>query len=391
MKSIAKYGILLGCALFIAACGTAGENGQGNIVKIDEETPKTVSGREIIAALEQTIKETPRRDERVLEITESEDFNSGIMGEPSKKLEEDMAVQSIEFFAVMEAIEKVYGGHEQFDEVGVLFLENQMQEAEQSGVWLGVKEADEQIDALIHELQPKVDAGEILAEPIYIYRSPHTQKELNELQDEVAKVLQPMAPKINSGQLTVNTITGDIEIEHDFLTEVQQEELRAKFAKHTIHFEQVGRMVAKPGESIIIYPDDQYTTEAPTEGGYIVQANQKSFLITGKNYGAIYFEYPGEIEQVQVGQRVEVEAAGGIAQSYPGQGTAKYIEVLPEYKPENAFLSESEVVQQAAAIAFERSNWAPHLETVTYDEKTKKWHVNIMQDEEKYEIEIEDK
>lgn len=393
MKRKLRYAILLGAALLVTGCGTAeiGENKQGNIVTAEEETVKTVSGREIIAELEQTAKETPKRDKKVLEITESEDFNSGILGEPSKALEEDMAVQAIEFFVVIEAVEKVYGSHEQFDEYGVIFLENQMQEAEQSGIWLGVKELDEKVDALIRELQPKVDAGEILAEPIYIYRSPHTQMELNELQDEVAKVLQPMAPKINSGQLWVDTITGDIEIGHDFLTEVQQVELREKFANYTINFEQVGRMVAEPGESIIIYPDDKFTTEVPTEGGYIVQVEENRFLVAGGKYGAIYFTYPGEIEQVKVGQRVEVESAGGIAESYPGQGTAKYIEVLPEYKPETAKLTESEVVQQVAAIAYEKSNWVPHLESVTYDEQTKKWHVSISQDEETYEIEIQDK
>ena len=88
-----------------------------------------------------------------------------------------MAVQGIEGPAAIQAVEKVYGEGGIHNE-GVIFIENQTRGAEQSGVWIGIKEPDERVQQLLDLLQPKVDAGEILAEPIYIFRSPHTEKEL---------------------------------------------------------------------------------------------------------------------------------------------------------------------------------------------------------------------
>ena len=72
------------------------------------------------------------------------------------------------------------------------FLKIRRNGAEQSGIWIGLKDPDERVQQLLDLLQPKVDAGEILAEPIYIFRSPHTEKELYELQDEVAAALKEM-------------------------------------------------------------------------------------------------------------------------------------------------------------------------------------------------------
>lgn len=406
MKKKAGFMLTLCVALLIGGCGTAEDdlvqtaNELVEPEKSEENGLETASGREIIAELEQTVKETPKRDARAKEQIESDDYQKGMFGEPSPELAEDTAVQAIEAMVTIDAVEKVYGGHEGFEKTGVLFIENQMSGAEQSGVWVGIKERDERLDELLALLQKKVDAGEILAEPIYFYRSPHTGAELQELQKEVGKALEPMWDERGTFGLSVNTITGNIEITHDFLKAEQQEELREKFADYTIHFEQDGRMIAEPGDPMTTFPDEKYTTTPSLEGGYVMHIGEDEVLVVGTMpedfsstggqkdfYGAAYYKYP-EVDQLKVGQRVHVEMTGPMMHSYPGQGRAKYIEVLPEYKPANAKLSESEVIQKV--IEKKKSNDVMIIRSLTFDEEAAVWKVGVKQEEEEYELEIKD-
>lgn len=94
---------------------------------------------------------------------------------------------------------------------------------------------------------------------------------------------------------------------------------------------------------------------------------------------------------MKVGQRVTVEASGGIKESYPAQGTAKFVEVMPDYKPAGARLSESQVVAQAIE-EFHKHSEAGFLviKTLSFDEKKKMWVVETFQEDEKVLIEIED-
>ena len=52
--------------------------------------------RGIIAELEQTVTETPKRDAAAKERTESFEYEEGLYGEPSPELAEEMAIQAIE-------------------------------------------------------------------------------------------------------------------------------------------------------------------------------------------------------------------------------------------------------------------------------------------------------
>ena len=254
----------------------------------------------------------------------------------------------IEGPAALEAMEKVYGPNGMYNN-GVIFFENQSNGAEQSGIWIGVKEPDERVRQLLDLLQPKVDAGEILAEPIYIFRSPHTEKELNDLQEKVAEALKGMYSKQGSYGLYVNTITGEIEISHDFLKPEQQKELEQLFADHTINFKQDGKLVAEPGESSIIEPKQTFTDSPVKDGGFIMSVEEGRIFVAGGTEGATYYKFP-EADKLKVGQRVKVEASGAIVESYPAQGTAKFVEVMPDYKPVNAKLSESEAVAKALEV-----------------------------------------
>ncbi|MCG7343619.1 YobA family protein [Sporosarcina sp. ACRSL] len=375
--------ILLGAALLFGGCETDASPQNSSVEDSGWPTLKKVSGREIIAELKQTVEETPKRDERATFETPPE------FEEPSKETMEDLNVKAIEGPAVFQAVEKVYGEGGLYYE-GVIFIEYQTGGAEQSGVWIGIKEPDERVQQLLDLLQPQVDAGEILAEAIYIFRSPHTEKELYDLQEEVAEALKGMQSERGSFGLYANVITGDIEITHDFLKPEQQEELRKMFADHTLNFEQDGRMITEPGETRIITPEQIYTDTPVTEGGFILSAGEGTIFVAGGTESVVYYKFP-EADKLKAGQRVNVERSGPILESYPGQGTAKFVEILPDYKPANAKLSESQAVAKALEIAGERlSNGFIVIDEVIFDEKEKKWKFKLVPDDGEPALEVVD-
>ncbi|WP_342536135.1 DUF3221 domain-containing protein [Sporosarcina sp. FSL K6-3508] len=374
--------VLIGAAFLIGGCGTAGLDSTEQNSSANQEgwqTVKKVDGREIIAELEQSVKDFPLREKAVAEQIDNPDYKAGFFGEPSKELEEDMAVQAIEVPIAIEVVEEVYGGNEGFEKEGVLFIENQADGAAQSGIWIGVKDPDERVQQVIDLLQPIVDEGKILAKPIYIFRSSHTQHELYTMQDEVAEVLKEMKQERGSFALSVNTITGVVEIGHDFLKPEQQKELEEQFLDYTFHFKQEGNIVAEPGESAIIKPN-QIMTETPVkDGGFIMGVSEGSIFVSGGTEGATNYSFP-EADLLTVGQRVKVEATGGIAESYPAQGTAKFVEILPDYKPADATLSESQAV--AKAIKEKKKEFFNFnvITEVQYDGNRKVWILEISDD-----------
>ena len=376
--------ILLGAALLLGGCGTDESAINGTVEDSGWKTLKEVSGREIIAELKQTVQETPKRDKSATLETPGPEYEK-----PSKELAEDMAVQGIEGPAAIQAVESVYGEGGIHNE-GVIFIENQTKGAAQSGVWIGLKDPDERVQQLLDLLQPKVDAGEILAEPIYIFRSPHTEKELYELQEEVVEALKEMESERGSFGLYVDVISGEIEITHDYLKPEQQEELQEVFAGHTINFTQDGRMVAEPGESTVIAPEQTYTDTPVIEGGFILAAGDGSIFVAGGTESAVFYKF-AEADKLKVGQRVKVEASGPILESYPGQGSAKFVEVMPDYKPANAKLSESQAVAKALDIAGERlSNGFVLIDEVSFDENEKKWVFKLLPDDGEDTLEVAD-
>ncbi|PIC63906.1 hypothetical protein CSV79_09525 [Sporosarcina sp. P13] len=370
------YAFVLCVTLLLGGCGMGNETQNGSVKQDAWQTIKKVDGREIIAELKQTVEGSPGRDQVAQEQLESPDYIGGFYGEPSLALEEDMAVQAIEGPIAIQAVEEVYGGNEAFEKEGVLFLENQMLGATQSGVWIGVKNPDEKVQEVIDWLQPKVDEGDILAEPIYIFRSPHTHQELNTIQDEVTNVLKGMNQERGSFSLAVDTITGRVEIGHDFLKASQQKELEKKFPNYTFHFEQEGNMVAEPGMSAIIHPEKDMTDTPVTDGGFIMDVSDGSIFVSGGTEGATYYSFD-EAHLLTVGQRVKVEASGAILESYPAQGEAKFVEILPDYKPGEAVLSESQAVAKAVKGKGKEYFNFNEIKEVRYDKKRKAWIVKV--------------
>ncbi|KXH84090.1 DUF3221 domain-containing protein [Sporosarcina sp. HYO08] len=396
--------LFLGFVLILSACGTleAFENSSTPTHQVEIATItgsdgsqwdvlKTIEDRSIIAELKQTTDNTTIRDKKAAEISEGDDFKDSMFGEPTTDLAEKLAIQGIELNAAVEAVERVYGGYEGFEKEGVYFLEWKSDGAKQSGFWIGIKNLDERLIELVGILQKQVDNGEILAKNIYFYHSSFTQKENNDLMREVYNTTRKMAdnhekPNIAGAGVSVNTITGIIEINHNFLTEEQKNDLRQQFPSYEIKFEQTGRLVPIGDEPDVLYPSTKFTKVPSTEGNYVIRVMENEMLITG----AAYVTFQDANKKVKVGQRVLVEFAGSVEFSYPGRGTAKIVEVLPEYKPANSKLSESQVAQKAFKQAEARSTWVPSIKSMNFDEQAKSWKVTMVQDEGEYNLMIKD-
>lgn len=407
-----KILIVPGMLLLLAACGTEEPPAANEPIEepaaSSEKDRKTANGREILITLEQTT-DPIKRNEAAAAVKESRDFKEGVMGEPTEELAEDMAVQQIEARAVYEAVETVYGKDPEFDKVGDIFLENQSSGAKAPGIWVGIKDPDERVDELAGILQKQVDAGEILAAPIHIYRIPHTRTDLNDLMYQAAKKVKPMAeahsnPDSVSYSISADTITGAIEIGHNFLTESQIKELKQAFPDRDVMIEQEGKMVPLEGEPTVKYPDPLMASEPSEAGSYIVSLEEERFLAVeaaskdfsgsgGQNeyYSAIHFAFKDAKKLLEIGQRVEVEAAGGIQESYPGKGRAIFVEVLPAYQPEGADLTEAEAVKLALEGLDSKQFNFPAIRSVTYNGELDRWTVVIVAEDQETEKTVEDK
>jgi hypothetical protein len=428
MKKHLIHTAFLGLSLILSACGTKGDaivkpdiNLDGkNTANIQAapvtppvndsgwDTIETISNRNIIAKLKPA-KESPTRDQRLNEIKERSDFKKGSYGEPTDELAEGLSVQWIEGSYAIPLLEKIYGGYKGLDQAGVVFYENKASGADQSGLWIGIKKPDERLKKFMEEMQVKVDAGELKAEYIYIFHTTHTTAEDNQLMSHVNSAVSKFGRDHEkrdqlSLSTSVDTITGNIEIGHNFLTEEQKERLRKQFAEYKIVFEQEGRMVPIGDEPDTTYPVEVNTDKLSKVGAYIMGISEKGMLVVnakaqdfsktgGKNefYSAISYSFPEASKKLKIGQRVIVEASGPIQESYPGRGTALYVEVLPEYKPAEADLSESQVVQAALEKTKDKNKgFVQAIRDLTYNKKTDLWTVSFKQDQELFEVEIED-
>jgi hypothetical protein len=197
-------------------------------------------------------------------------------------------------------------------------------------------------------------------------------------------------------------ITGDIKIDHNFLTQEQQESLKDQFPGETIVFEQTGRLAPIGGEPDTIYPDDEFTETYTKEGSYVMELNEEGFLAVAAEpenfsktggqsdfFSAIHFKFPDAFQKLKAGQRVLVEPSGWIMESYPGQGTALYVEVLPEYKPAGADLSESQVIRKAIKKNKNQMGVLAVRE-LSYDNGSDQWTVSLKQEDKEWVVKIED-
>ena len=428
MRKLHAIAAILGLTIALSGCGTdnnlntqdkrgadkAASTPAKDALPVNESGWKTievVNNRPIIANLKQTVKDTPERDKKIEEYKEEKDFKDGLFGKPTDELAESLAMQAIEGSIARETSEKIYGGYKGLEDSAVIFFENSNQNGERMGYWIGVKKANDHLTRFIEEMQAKVDAGEIKAKYIHIFYSPYTTTENYTLTNKVAQALervkrQPGTPSRGNFEASVDTQTGEINIGHNFLSEEQQEQIRKLFPDRNIVFEQQGKMAPKEGEPDTFYPKKEFTDQPSKEGTYVmdlsedhlfaVSVKSQDFSKTGGEeefYGAAHFSFPDASKKLKVGQRVKIESAGEMKASYPGQGEALYITVLPEYKPAGAKLSESQVVQKAITEAKKTSGkQLLIIQDLSFNGDSKQWTVQFQYgfNEKKLEVKIPD-
>jgi hypothetical protein len=117
-----------------------------------------------------------------------------------------------------------------------------------------------------------------------------------------------------------------------------------------------------------------YVTKKEDKRILVVSTKLKDFSATGgikEFYDAIWVsKAPQEIE---VGQKVQVWFEGAIASSYPGQGEASKVVIIPSAYHEGAVMSEAQAVQQAI-----RDNPKINVFVVNqleFDPKLKQWTI----------------
>ncbi|MEG0260794.1 MAG: hypothetical protein RR651_13060, partial [Lysinibacillus sp.] len=265
MRKKLGLSLLVVLSVLLASCDNGKLNSGHNSEPIQVDawpTIEEISNRAIIARLEQTAKDTTQRDEYAKQAVEA----YGLTEKPPPEQAEYLATQAIEGQAATTAMNEIYG--ENFDRVGVAFFENQSTGASRSAFWIGLKNPDAQLEKLVKKLQAQVDAGDILAEHILIFRSNYTAEDLQKVQNEMTNSLKQTVPKNASFSVSADVITGIIHIEHDFLTDDEQKSIKSKFSNEQLVFKQSGRLAPAPGESMYQYPKELYTTVHLTEGGY---------------------------------------------------------------------------------------------------------------------------
>lgn len=347
--------------------------------------------KNVFVELEQTTDETTIRDAAYEKALHDETLTGGYLGKVTPELKEDYGVQSIEFYAVTNAIQSIYGN---FYDYGILYLKNQESGAKESGVWIGIKNPDDKAEELVRRLQKQVDEGKILAKYIHLFESEYSERDNQDLMYEVSKAIKPMKdampePERVALSMSVDTITRTIEIGHDFLTEEQIEKLKEKFSDYEMDFMQEGRMLPLPGEPDVEYPKEPVSHKQTKEGSWVMEVSKDSMLIVGskaydfsgtgeqEHYSATYYSFPKANEKLKVGQRVMVEASGPIAESYPGQGRAKFVTVLPAYQPKGADLTEEEVVRKAIEQQKENS-YVEGVREITYNKEMDEWALTFV-------------
>lgn len=370
-----KTAILLTLALCLAGCQAQ----RADQPKSNESPPETkhVSSQEknVIAKLQQTTEHTALRDAAYEKVKKSDTLTGGYFGENTPELQEDMGVQSIEAEAVMGVINALYGN---FYDYGIIYGKNRMSGDEEPGFWVGIKNPDKRADELVHRLQKQVDEGKILAKYIHLFESEYSEKDNEVLLYNVSKAIKPMREampepdRVTLG-MNVDTVTRTVEIEHDFLTKKQRSELASQFSGYQLAFTQSGRMLPLPDGKNVEYPKKAVTDKPSTKGSWVMSVSPENFLVD-----AVYYTFPNADQKIKIGQRILVESSGYILESFPGQGSAKFVTVLPAYKPKTANLTDEEALRQALLSPELNKRTVYTVERVAYDWAADKWTISFL-------------
>jgi hypothetical protein len=118
-----------------------------------------------------------------------------------------------------------------------------------------------------------------------------------------------------------------------------------------------------------------YVTKKEKENTLVVNVIPKDTGGVKEFYDAVWVSnIPDEVE---IGQKVEVLFEGAMAASYPGQGRAKKVSILPKIKPNKANMTEDQVIREALTSK-ETSNINIFvIKDIKFDEKLDLWTIRF--------------
>lgn len=139
--------------------------------------------------------------------------------------------------------------------------------------------------------------------------------------------------------------------------------------------------------------------EPPGMEGYVVKKDNGRILVVDpvpqdfsenggmpEFYNAIWFS--GAPAHAEVGRKVQVWF-DAVAESYPGQSTAKRVNVLTSPKPAGADLTEAEAIR--ASLESRDFPWPAAVKRAEYDANADAWTVTIHHEGDVQDIAVEDR
>lgn len=125
-----------------------------------------------------------------------------------------------------------------------------------------------------------------------------------------------------------------------------------------------------------------YVTNKDENRILIVNSEAKDFSANGgvsEYYDAAWVS--NITTELEVGERVEVWFDGVVNESYPKQGVAKKISVIPGEQPKGSKFSEAEVIQKAIQhLELENEHAVIKLKSVNYNNESSTWNIEINED-----------
>lgn len=121
-----------------------------------------------------------------------------------------------------------------------------------------------------------------------------------------------------------------------------------------------------------------YVIKKENQKALVVNPIPKDYSATGgieEFYDAVWVSnFP---DDAQVGQKVKILFEGEMATSYPGLGGAKKVSILPSIKPENAKMTEAQVLRSAISSK-EAADIIVFVPTaIVFDDKAHLWTVHF--------------
>ncbi len=125
-----------------------------------------------------------------------------------------------------------------------------------------------------------------------------------------------------------------------------------------------------------------YVTNKDEDEILVVNSEAQDFSATGgvsEYYDAVWVS--NITTEVEVGERVEVWFDGVVQQSYPGQGAAKKISVIPSVQPKGSKISEAEAIQKAIQqLTLVDKHAVIIVKGVNYNNESSTWNIEINED-----------